>query len=350
MGDVWEYTFHHFDEGRLRRTNNDEAELSLDNATPTKEMVDFWKQEQDSILVYFTRHCQAAHNSGNRAVGKNLFYKFLARATTFFDPPLTGEGKGQAREVSKLYSGLKDLRPQKVFTSPLKRCISTAMSIANGIGQTDISVLENLREWMGWDHNHSSDKRSNWANVLAIGESQNVVLEKAGIFPERDNGFKNESFVQVDRRVRDVLNTCFDSKKRIVALTLHNRIFQSFPRVGYHYWDNKVSRPEVALANGSTIAIVITRERLGEDEVRRRDAEEHDLHKKEVAEIKRKLQQQLDDADEDLKKMNGKQIQALFNAAEEKPIQDRIRQTVLADIPRMAEFLVPYGQDQGAHT
>jgi len=81
------------------------------------------------VDIYLIRHCESVGNREKKMQG-------------WFDSPLTGKGKRQAKEVALRMKG-RDV--QRLFSSPLARAVDTARVISREIG-CSLEELELLRE------------------------------------------------------------------------------------------------------------------------------------------------------------------------------------------------------------
>lgn len=77
-------------------------------------------------VIHLVRHGQASHN---KAAEKN---KEAYMSEEFFDAPLTTLGWGQAQKLSEHIKLTGAIKPQLVITSPLSRCIQTAIGVFGG--------------------------------------------------------------------------------------------------------------------------------------------------------------------------------------------------------------------------
>ncbi|PSR75428.1 hypothetical protein BD289DRAFT_447735 [Coniella lustricola] len=82
-----------------------------------------------------------------------------------------------------------------------------------------LHVKEGLREWKGYDHNHQSDRRDTTPNIIKLFHDLRAKLSleafvqlriDAGAHDRVDAGPMRETYVDVDRRVRRVLDDIFD--------------------------------------------------------------------------------------------------------------------------------------------
>jgi len=107
------------------------------------------------VNLYFIRHGESMHNLNKQ--NKNIF-----------DPPLTKEGISQS---SDLYKNIIDIKPDLIYTSPLRRTIQTLFySLLNQINNDmPIIIDENLREFnrgRKCDFRHSKDQIIKYTKLL----------------------------------------------------------------------------------------------------------------------------------------------------------------------------------------
>lgn len=186
-------------------------------------------QKQKQKFIYTIRHGKAQHNALSSEYSKPISWRFLGRLRNTFDPRLTAEGVRDAQQIGQM---LRDLittdgapRPRTVYTSPLRRCIQTAMYAISELRNLDgnnqpqqqitLHVKEGLREWKGYDHNHQSDRRDITPNIVKLFKdlkkklNVDVKLRVDGAQDRVDEGPMRETYVDVDRRVRRVLDDIF---------------------------------------------------------------------------------------------------------------------------------------------
>lgn len=199
-------------------------------------------------FIYTIRHGKARHNALTREFTKAISWRFLGKLADNFDPELTPDGVQDARHAGQL---LRDLiseesapRPITVYTSPLRRCIQTAMYTISELRLDQpiiLHVKEGLREWKGYDHDHQSDRRDVTPNIVKLFTSLNekldldVELKLDGTQDIGDSPVMRETYIDVDRRVRQVLDDVFNGDDADCAmLVLHNRSNKSVLRVLGH--------------------------------------------------------------------------------------------------------------------
>lgn len=206
------------------------------------------KSNNKRKFIYTMRHGKARHNAMSKEYTKPISWRFFPKLIDNFDPSLTPEGVRDAQHAGQLLRELileEDApRPVIVYTSPLRRCIQTAM-YAIGALQLDqrvtLCVKEGLREWKGYDHNHQSDRRNTTPHILALFNDLqqqlniDVEIELDGKQDNEDDPIMRETYVDVDRRVRQVLDDIFnDDDSSCSLLVLHNRSNKSVLRVMGH--------------------------------------------------------------------------------------------------------------------
>ncbi|CAN8098356.1 unnamed protein product [Discula destructiva] len=107
-----------------------------------------------------------------------------------------------------------------------------------------LCVKEGLREWKGFDHDHQSDRRDITPNILKLFNDLkrklrvNVDIILDGTQDIEDDPVMRETYVDVDRRIRGVLDDIFDNDDSdCCMLVLHNRSNKSVLRVMGHTQD-----------------------------------------------------------------------------------------------------------------
>lgn len=148
--------------------------------------------EGDCKLIFLARHGHAKHNELKERWSRPIFHaslsllgacgtrdnltqltlkfyqKFISQNPQYADPDLTETGKMQAQHIGRAVRGeleansvFPKLRSGSFYTSPLRRCITTAVAISNAAywrehsdsTEPHIDVVDNFREWLGWNHN-----------------------------------------------------------------------------------------------------------------------------------------------------------------------------------------------------
>lgn len=102
-----------------------------------------------------------------------------------------------------------------------------------------LHVKEGLREWMGYGHGHQSDRKGSKAEIQQLIEQLKAGL---GVDVEyhldvtEQEEFYDEVYVDVDRRVRGVLDDMFNDPYSgdCIMLVMHSRCNKSFLRVLGH--------------------------------------------------------------------------------------------------------------------
>lgn len=207
------------------------------------------KPAQPAKFIYTMRHGNARHNAVSDMFSKPISWRFTSKLRSNFDPGLTVKGIQDAQRSGMILSDLNRFEgaplPVTVYTSPLRRCIQTAMYALAKLrpsGPITLHIKEGLREWKGYEHNHTSDRRNTTTAILALvaqlsvelGLAVNPVLDWA--LDQPDEADMRETYVDVDRRVRRVLDDIYadPNSGRCVLLILHNRSNKSLLRVLGH--------------------------------------------------------------------------------------------------------------------
>lgn len=216
---------------RRRRNADGEVRLAKDNVRPPDgfgPVTDALASDLDvdrsqQKYIYTIRHGRAHHNALTSEFTKAISWRFLGKLSDSFDPGLTSEGVCDALSAGRM---LRELareegapRPLVVYTSPLRRCVQTAMYAVKGMRPGRMVVLhvkEGLREWKGYDHDHQSDRRDVTPNIVglfcALREELGLDVElrmDPGAQDAEDGSVMRETYVDVDRRVRGVLDDIF---------------------------------------------------------------------------------------------------------------------------------------------
>lgn len=189
-----------------------------------------------------------------------------------------------------------EVQPRDVsfYSSSLHRCISTAEIAAGAVfrgnatmrpakrmspprGRPAVIVLDELREWLGWDHNVATDRRSSKAEITRAFRHSDVDLVFKKDFPEEDVMCQKEtireSWVDVRRRWERALDWIYDNDPRkYVFLSSNNRSLQCGLHVlglpldaGLIEKHKKIT--VVNMANCAVLAFVVRRQPLSDPEV-----------------------------------------------------------------------------------
>lgn len=237
-------------------------------------------------FIYTMRHGNARHNAVSDNFTKPISWRFTSKLRTNFDPGLTVKGIQDAQRSGNILSDLARFEgaplPVAVYTSPLRRCIQTAMYTLAKLrlpGPITLHIKEGLREWKGYEHNHTSDRRNTTPAVLALVSQLSAELRLAvrpvldWALDQPDEVNMRETYVDVDRRVRHVLDDIFadPTSGRCVLLVLHNRSNKSLLRILGH---TQTQVHGLDLENCAVLSYLINRRLLGADEVLARNRAE----------------------------------------------------------------------------
>lgn len=228
---------------------------------------------ENTKLIYVTRHGESTHNVKSKTYGKGLYYQFYAinPDPEDIDPSLNDDGIKQARQVGRMLKAFFDTkrdmpRPTKFYSSPLRRCIQTGILTAreySSIEEPTIHVRDRLREWIGWDHHHSSDQTSTKQEIINLGQDMGakIMVDRDGEDDHMVNDGKfttKEIYADVVVRMKEELDEIFDNDKndKVIHLFLHNRCFRSFLRaIGY------ARGQDFDMQNCATVVFLVTRVR-----------------------------------------------------------------------------------------
>lgn len=141
-----------------------------------------------TVNLYFIRHGQSEHN-----INKN--YKNI------FDPPLTKIGISQSQD---LYKNILDIKPDLIYSSPLRRSLQTLFySLLNQINdKIPIIIDENLRELnrgRQCDFRHSKDQIIKYTKLLNYN---NMSYDKITI----DSNNRRETEDHLNKRIEQWLD------------------------------------------------------------------------------------------------------------------------------------------------
>lgn len=237
-------------------------------------------------FIYTMRHGNAEHNARSDTFTKPITWRFTAKLRTNFDPGLTVKGVQEAGRSGKILSDLAQFEgaplPVTVYTSPLRRCIQTAMCALATLrppGPITLHIKEGLREWKGYDHNHTSDGRNTTPAILALVAQLSTELGLI-VYPvldwrldQPDEANMRETYVDVDRRVRRVFDDIFadPTSGRSVLVVLHNRSNKSLLRVLGH---TQAQVHGLDLENCAVLSYLVSRRLLTPEECLARVREE----------------------------------------------------------------------------
>lgn len=194
------------------------------------------------------------------------------------------------------------VRPRDVgfYSSSLNRCIHTAAIAANAVFQGDaercrteetshvreqpaVIVFDEFREWLGWDHNAGSDRRSSKTDIKHAFRESNVDLMFRRDFPEEDVMCQakviQEHWVDVRRRWERALDWIYENDERkYICLFSNNRSLQcGLDVLGLPLDADLVQKHKkitvVNMANGAMLAFVVHRQPLSGPEGQEKERE-----------------------------------------------------------------------------
>jgi probable phosphoglycerate mutase len=151
--------------------------------------------------IFLVRHGQIDYGSEKRYIG-------------ITDLPLCNAGIGQATRLKEYLSGIEI---EKVFSSPLKRCLQTAEILLAG-GNTPRMVLDELKEI----------NMGEWENqtIAYIRNHFGELYEKRG---SNMDGFVppgGESFEQLQRRVMPVFESIAQNTSGNILIISHAGVYR----------------------------------------------------------------------------------------------------------------------------
>ncbi|KAI3401979.1 hypothetical protein diail_3953 [Diaporthe ilicicola] len=87
----------------------------------------------DTKIIYTVRHGNTPHNEDARVFGRPVAWRYLAMLQKNFDPAITPTGVGNARGAADMLVDMMVAegapRPVTIYSSPLRRCVETAMQM-----------------------------------------------------------------------------------------------------------------------------------------------------------------------------------------------------------------------------
>lgn len=266
----------------------------------------------ETKIIYAVRHGNTPHNEDSETWGKAVAWRYLSGLAKNFDPQITNDGVSNsntaAQYLSEIFHGQSAPRPLVIYSSPLRRCIETAMHLIKQAGlnyptpdgrlpPVTLHVKEGLREWMGYGHGHQSDRKGSRADIQALVEHLKAELGVAVDYyldvPEQEY-FYDEVYINVDQRVRSVLGDIFNNPNSgdCAMLVLHSRCHKSLLRVLGH---PPAAVDDFEMANCAVLPYRVARRMLDDQEVAAREAYEvqqgmQDQHQAELAKRERAWQ------------------------------------------------------------
>ncbi|KAI7776415.1 hypothetical protein LA080_005370 [Diaporthe eres] len=272
----------------------------------------------ETKIIYTLRHGNTPHNDDSQIWGKPVAWRYLSGLAKNFNPPITDEGVSNVGMAAKYLITAMNIetapRPRAIYTSPLRRCIQTAMHMIKQTGlhlpspdghfpPATLHIKDGLREWMGYGHNHQSDHKGSRAEIQALVEQLRADLGVPVAYKldvtERES-FHDETYTDVDLRVRGVLDDIFSSPDSggCVMLVLHSRWNKSFLRVLGHP-PRAVDNFE--MVNCAILPYRVARRMMGGEEVARRNQDENEQWHRDQAEAEASKSARLSQAVEDVR-------------------------------------------------
>lgn len=206
-------------------------------------------------------------------------------------------GQDQARVLGghlnyALQSELKvELNDVAFYSSSLSRCISTAEIATNVMyagtssraqgSKPQVTVLDELREWLGWDHIAGSDRRSSKTKIKSDFSNRQVDLHFREEFPEDDNMMNEipiqETWVDVRRRWEKALDYIYETNEhKYICVFGNNRSLQCgldllrLPQ-DKHLIEKHKKITVLNMANCSMLALVVRRRPLTKSEAKKKN-------------------------------------------------------------------------------
>ena len=289
-----------------------EISLDADNLRPKfgktwEDVVQCQREHKDgpkTRLIYVTRHGRTGHNEAQEHFGKAIYYKYLAFDDEYLDPGLSDIGIAQAKAAGNMVVDAVNQGapiPTSIHTSSLKRCPETALYMTREIlshfpkqkEPLKIFISDKLREWVGINHKHTSDRRSCGPDIVDYMQEFGRRFDIKGVifsfdhpFPETDREFELddlvESHVEVVGRMRAALDTIFEQDDECVHIVLHNCSFMAFVRA---ICPVDLPTDGTDIANGATVPFLVSRFELSPEAVQRRQYSEEQLMKEELMKL-----------------------------------------------------------------
>ncbi|CAN8099204.1 unnamed protein product [Discula destructiva] len=101
--------------------------------------------------------------------------------------------------------------------------------------------MDNLREWMGYDHNEAADCRGTKTQIQSRAQDMGMTVQFKGIFPEKDEMLEEklrmgesvrELWTDVDERFHEALQMIWrDDHEKSIGIIANNRSIQSLLRL-----------------------------------------------------------------------------------------------------------------------
>lgn len=234
-------------------------------------------------VVYLVRHGQATHNKARLESPNDSVYESEA----YFDAPLTELGWRQAQQVREHICNTGSIQPQLVVTSPLSRCIQTAVGIfgsgnslgpgesnsnalmqnsvaSHGLGISSLGcprfvAVEWCRERMG---QHPCDRR----RTICKLQDQYPAVDFSEIVHDVDVHYKptqRETEEEVRYRAQVFTNWLMNLSETRIAVVAHSGFIWEFTRLfGDDLSETVKSELQLGYANCELRAIMLV-DKLG---------------------------------------------------------------------------------------
>jgi len=169
------------------------------------------------MKVYFVRHGFAYHNLGAELYGEKAY-----EMSEYKNSRLTTLGKIQATELGQK---LANIRFDKIYCSPLVRCIDTCLKIP-GNSQNTIILDDNLMEPQG---KHICNKRDSKQEIIQYIESINRTFDISRVKDDYD--FKVETEDDVLERINTVVEDLkfqIGKCQNVLVVTHHDWLYKFY--------------------------------------------------------------------------------------------------------------------------
>jgi broad specificity phosphatase PhoE len=121
-------------------------------------------------IFYAIRHGQGIHNVKEKEVGREEWDRHWSKLSgdgkvVWEDAELTPYGEQQAKDIATFFDDSDVPPPERIFSSPLRRCLQTTeLAFEKRMPTTKPIIKEKLRERLGV---HTCDKRSTKSWIAA---------------------------------------------------------------------------------------------------------------------------------------------------------------------------------------
>jgi probable phosphoglycerate mutase len=178
------------------------------------------------VNLYFIRHGESMHNLNQK--NKNIF-----------DSPLTNNGITQS---TNLYKNILDIKPDLIYTSPLRRTLQTLFySLLNQINtKIPIIIDDDVREF---NRGRPCDFRHNKDQIIKFTKLFNYNNIDYTNISNNPNSNKSESFENVNKRVQiwlEKLKIYIKDKPHITNIVVYSHAM--FIRAALDYLSKKIKK------------------------------------------------------------------------------------------------------------